>query len=886
MAETTSHAPLCLARECELEQLAALLGEALAGRRSVCFVTGEAGAGKTTLLAEFCRQARARYPEVVIADGYCNAQTGMGDAYLPFREILAELAGEAPSSAASPGSPATETPRSARFFRAAARTLVEHGPDLIDIFVPGGALMTRLGTQAARSTRLGKRLQGGSDLPIAPGGIDQTHICEQYTNVLRQLARRQPLVVIVDDLHWADQASIELLFHLVRRLVEDPVLIVGAFRPEEMAAGRGRDRHPLEAAANEIKRYYGDVAVEIAATQGGGAAFIDGLLDAEPNALGRDFREALFRHTSGHALFTVELLQHLKQHGMLVHDSAGRWVVSDALCWEEVPARVEGVVEARLGRVEAFEREVLSVAAVAGDSFSAEALATVLDVPVREVVRTLSGPLSRQHRLVRPLEVQRVSGVRISAYEFRHSVFQKYIYSALDDIERVHLHEQLGLSLESLFARDPDGFALQLARHFAAAHEVEKAVRYLLAAARRAYASHAIDDATGHLRRALDLIGRDAGDEPPPDYLPDERREIHRLLAAVLERKCDYGEARVHVGKALELTGEDDRIGKATLTRALASTRERQSDYPEASRLFGEALDLLGEEPADAAADWWQEWVSIRLGQVWLAYWTRDVPGMQALIELLEPRIAEHGDALQRRRLWTSRTLLGFRQERFRLSEATVYASDQALAASKESDSLLDQAEAHFGAGLSRLSADQPGTAVDLFTQGLELAEKIGDVRLKGRTLTYLGIAYRRAGDPTAVERTLPAAQESATASGAQEYLGVVSANRSWLTWKAGDTSEAARLAEEAVAIWAKQAPNYPLQWLAKLQLIAIALDSGEVSVAVELGRGLLPAPNALLGEVTDALERAVTGFDSGDPEDAARALREAVSLAVDMGYL
>ena len=885
MAETTATAPRCLARERELEQLEALLVEALAGRRSVCFVTGEAGAGKTTLLAEFCRRARSLHPDLVIADGYCNAQTGMGDAYLPFREILAELAGEAPTSATSPGSPA-DTPRTARFFRAAARTLVEHGPDLVDIFVPGGALMTRLGTQAARSTRLAKRLQSGKDLAIAPGGIDQSHIQEQYTNVLRRLARRQPLVIIVDDLHWADNASIELLFHLVRSMIADPVLIVGAFRPEEIAAGRGPHRHPLEAVANEIKRYYGDVGVEIAAAGSGGAAFIDGLLDAEPNELDRDFREALFRHTSGHALFTVELLQHLRQQGMLVRDEAGRWTVAGALCWEGLPARVEGVIEARLGRLDSGEREVLSLAAVAGDPFAAEALAAVLQVPVREVVGTLSGPLARQHRLVRPLEMRRVAGVRISAYEFRHSVFQTYIYSALDNVERAHFHEQLGRSLETLFSMDPDGAALQLARHFAAAQDTGKAVRYLLAAGRRAYASHGIDDAIAHLRHALDLADRDAGEGPPLAYLGEERREIHRLLGHALERKCEYDEARVHLGRALDMTGADDRIERAALARSLAATWERQSDYPAAARLLQEALDLLGEASAVPEADWWQEWISIRLGQVWLAYWTRDVQGMESLIDILEPRIAERGDALQRRRLWTSRTLLGFRQERFRLSEATVFASDQALAASKEGDSLFDQAEAYFGAGLSRLSADQPGAAVELFTRGLELAETSGDLRLTGRTLTYLSIAYRRAGDPSAVERTILKARESVTISGAREYVGVLSANQSWLAWKAKDVRKAAQLAQEAIATWSRHAPHYPMQWLAKLQLISILLPGDDVAGAVELGRSLLPPPNALLGDVTDAQQRAVCAFDDRDPDAAGKALQEPVQLAGETGYL
>jgi predicted ATPase len=886
MTETTPVVPPCLARERELTRIENILRDALAGSRSVCFVTGEAGAGKTTLLAEFCRRARKLYPDVIIADGHCDAQTGMGDAYLPFREILTELTGEASRSAASPGSPEADSPRSARFFRLAARTLVEHGPDLVDIFVPGGALMTRLGAQAARATRLGKRLHGAPGGQHSTSGIDQSHICEQYTNVLRQLAQSQPLIVIVDDLHWADNASIDLLFHLARRLVQEHVLIVGSFRPEEVAAGRQRERHPLETATNEIKRYYGDVEIEIAAAENNGLDFINELLDSEPNDLGAGFREALFRHTGGHALFTVELLQDLKEQGTLTRDGAGRWMVSAELRWEDMPPRIEGVIQERLGRLDPSARDVLSVAAVAGDSFAAEVVAAVVGEPVHKVVRTLSGVLARQHRLVQPLEVQRTAGVRLSAYEFRHSIFQKYIYQALDEIERVHIHEHLGQSIEDLFADEADVMALQLARHYAAADEVDKAVRYLIAAARHAYASHAIDDAVGHLRRALELISQGGSPESPGKSLSGERLQIHRLLGAALERKCDYEAARLNLEQALELIGQEERIERANLMCALAKTWERQSDYRAASEVFEGALQVLGEEPPGNPADWWQAWASIRLGQLWLAYWTRDISAMEELIDIVEPGITGHGDALQRRQLWTSRSLLGFRRERFRLSEATLAACDEALAASRETDSLLGQAEACFGAGFARLFSGQSDAAARLLRQAIELAEKVGDLRLQGRALTYLGVACRQTGDLRAVEQTLGPASQAAEASGAHEYVAAIMANQSWLAWRSGNTEDAVRLGRDALAIWSEKAPNYPLQWLAKLPMIAIALQRQDVPGAVELSRGLLPPPNALLGGVTDAMARAVASFDQQEIAQASEALSEAVSLATDSGYL
>jgi len=117
-----------------------------------------------------------------------------------------------------------------------------------------------------------------------------------------------------------------------------------------VSLGRGGERHPLEPVLNELKRYLGDVWVDLAQTEKAeGRQFVDALLDSEPNRLGEGFRQALFRHTGGHPLFTIELLREMQERGDLIEDE-GRWVEGPTLNWGALPARVQGVIEERIGR--------------------------------------------------------------------------------------------------------------------------------------------------------------------------------------------------------------------------------------------------------------------------------------------------------------------------------------------------------------------------------------------------------------------------------------------------------------------------------------------------------------------------------------------------------
>jgi ABC-type oligopeptide transport system substrate-binding subunit len=496
-----------VARERELAQLQAFLDKTLAGHGQIRFVTGEAGAGKTALVTEFARRAEAQHDDLLVAVGECNAQTGIGDPYLPFREVLGMLTGDVESRLAQGAITQENASRLQNFLRISGKALVELGPDLIEIFVPAAGLATRAGAFVAGRAGWLDRLEALAERESLDADLSQSRIFEQYTDVLRALATQQPLLLVLDDLQWADRASINLLFHLARRIHESRILIVGTYRPADVALGREGQRHPLEPTLNEIKRYFGDVWIELGqAAEAEGRAFVDAWLDTEPNRLGEGFRQALYQHTGGHPLFTIELLRDLQERGDIVRDEDGCWVETSTLDWDMLPARVEGVIEERIGRLEEELHDILTVAAVEGEDFTAQVVARVQELQERRLLRTLSRELQKRHSLVREQGEVQVDRRLLSRYRFAHALFQRYLYNDLSAGERRLLHGEIAEVLEELYAGRTDEITVQLARHFTKAGEADKAVEYLLLAGDRARGLYAHQEAIDAYQRALGFL--------------------------------------------------------------------------------------------------------------------------------------------------------------------------------------------------------------------------------------------------------------------------------------------------------------------------------------------------------------------------------------------
>jgi oligopeptide transport system substrate-binding protein len=439
-----------VAREAELAQLNFRLREALSNQTQVMFISGEAGSGKTALMHEFAFQAQQANPQLVVAMGSCNAFTGAGDPYLPFREILRML-----------------------------------DPD--------------------------------EERRWVAGAITRDMLINQYAEMLSALAQRNPLLILIDDLQWADSASMSLLFYLGRSLKNNRILILAAYRPGEATLGlpsgsEAEGQIPsLESLVGELKRQHGQNQLNLdQLTVEDGLNFINAYLEkAEtltPNSLDDGFRNKLFSITKGHPLFIVEVLREMQDQGHLTQDEHGRWVQRPTLNWDELPARVEAVIQQRIGRLNKIELDILSAASVEGVEFSGQVAARIMNMDELQVVRILSQDLEKRHGLVNEKGEVKDDGERLIWYQFHHGLIQQYLYQQLAPSERRLLHGKIADELEKFSLGKGQKFVIKLAHHHTEAGDSKKAALYLLQAGDNARTVYAHQEAIGHYRKAIHFL--------------------------------------------------------------------------------------------------------------------------------------------------------------------------------------------------------------------------------------------------------------------------------------------------------------------------------------------------------------------------------------------
>jgi tetratricopeptide (TPR) repeat protein len=611
--------------------------------------------------------------------------------------------------------------------------------------------------------------------------VERSYLFQQVSKVLRTVAQEQPLLLILDDIQWADAASVSLLFHLGRRLAgaDSRVLITCAYRPEEVPVDRAvsgqAQRHTLASALSEFRRTFGDVWVDLSeADRIEGRRFIDALLDAEPNQLAEGFRATMFNRTEGHPLFAIELLRAMQEQGDLLQDEDGYWIEGPALNWETLPARVEAVIEQRIDRVDSELQEILAVASVEGEVFTAQVVAEIQKIAERPLLRRLSQDLERRHRLVREQEEAETGQRRLSRYRFGHALFQDYMYNRLSPGERRLLHGDVATALERLYVGQLDEMAVQLAHHFQEADDFGHTFRYLTLAAERASRLYANDEAIAHYTHAIEVAERASPDTASLARLYrgrglamerlgefDRARANHEAILRIAQIACerhvewralldlgklwasrDYNQARGYLERALELARRMDdplvlarslnRMGNwhANAENSLTAVAYHQEALAIVEELgdrrdLANTLDLLGLahlEAGDLTA-------SIRYYDQAVALF-RELDDYPRLVSSLIARAAIVSELV----MLASAPALP--------SPDAVGDLEEAIRISREIGSAADEALAHWALGLLRTVQGRFGPAMGVIQSGLRIASEIGHREYEAANRCALGLLY------------------------------------------------------------------------------------------------------------------------------------------------
>jgi len=456
-----------IGRDGELRALAAAFERAAAGRGRLIAITGEPGIGKTRLVEEFVR--RTGLPASRVLRGRCPEQAG-APSFWPWTRMLRA--------------------------HAAARGADALRADLGDDAGVLAALIPGLATDPSH---------------VPPRGGEQESRYELFaavTALLRRAAAAEPLLLILEDVHWADEASLGLLEFVAQELDGARILLVITCRDRERAS---RPR-----ALGEAVRHGQRLAL-----RGLDAAAVAELVASSSGAAAVPLAERLAEVTGGNPFFLVEVLRALEQEGRLASPLGPGDVLT-------LPDTVRDSIRRHLEPIPAEDRDLLAVAAIAGDDFDVALLALALDSDATAALERLHLAVERGFLVERP-------GVA-GRFRFAHALVRETIYGDLLPATRVHLHARVGGALESRYGEGAPGAPFgALMRHFLHASPLgtsAKAVRYATLAAEQASAVFAHHDALAFYEQALAALGADPGDHA--------QRLSLRLAAADVARRAGF----------------------------------------------------------------------------------------------------------------------------------------------------------------------------------------------------------------------------------------------------------------------------------------------------------------------------------------------------------
>jgi predicted ATPase/DNA-binding winged helix-turn-helix (wHTH) protein len=484
-------------REAELGRLRDRLERARAGQRQLIFVTGEPGMGKTALVEAFL--ADIEETGLRVARGQCVEQYGAGEAYLPVLEALGRLG----------RGPAREQ---------MVQILMRHAPTWL-VQLPG--LLADGDVEAVQRRAL---------------GTTRERMLREIVEALEALTIAAPLVLLLEDLHWSDSATVDLLAMLARRRDPARLLVLGTYRPADVAGAA----HPLKAVKQELEVH--GHCEELPLEFLGSTAVEQFLLQRFPgHRFPPELARALHRTTDGNPLFLVNTVDYLVGQGQL-REVDGRWEVAGAV--EDIASRTPEtlwqMVERQVERLTADERAMLTVGSVAGAEFSAAvAVADGIDTEQGEL---MCEALARRGQFLRAAGIAEwPDGTVAGRYAFIHTLYQQVLYARASVGDRLGLHLRTGQRLERGYAERAGEIAGELAMHFAHGRDFERAVRYRRQAGEHALRQHAYREAADHATRALDLL--DAWPESPERS--EQELALRFMLGAALTATHGYGALEV-----------------------------------------------------------------------------------------------------------------------------------------------------------------------------------------------------------------------------------------------------------------------------------------------------------------------------------------------------
>jgi anti-anti-sigma factor len=537
--ETRYQSETLVGRGKQLQALQAYWAEACAGHGQLVFISGEAGIGKTSLAQQVAAQSKS--PVLLI--GRCQ-ELKESPAYQPFSEVL-----QAYFATVSP-----------EFFDEEARQLVGNFAHLIP-----------------------EVRQALSRLPEPPPlRPKQEHIrlMSNLTQFIKRASAERPWLLILDNLHWADQNSLDLLRYLSHQLPGMSLLIIGTYRDTELERG-----HPLLKTLRDLSGHptYRHFPLNRLSQVDVGQI----LANIWQRPVPVDLIEKIYEHAHGNPFYVEEVAKGLVDDGLIT--LAGKEIDFSLVEEVRLPQTIHEAVWQRIRHLSSDTQNLLHQAAILGQTFKFDELQEMSNLPEWEVLEHLALAMERQLVQEAPGETR---------LRFSYAEIQSVLYTDLGTFRRRRLHHKAGEALERLATPNPERIAGKLTYHFSEAGEFDKALVYSIQAARQAEAIYANEAALLWYRRTLEMLDQLSPQEAI-QFQP-LRLSVYKFLGKILTLLGQYDDALSHYTLAQEFveieTGPTEQVRQlADLYWQTAEVYEKRSQYNRALEHLTKALTYLDE---------------------------------------------------------------------------------------------------------------------------------------------------------------------------------------------------------------------------------------------------------------------------------------------------
>lgn len=460
-------------RDAERSQLLRAYARAKDGRSTIVAVSGEPGIGKTSLVEDFLADLGSRGERPVVARGRCSESLAGAEAYLPVLEVLDDLLhkSEGPSLAA-----------------------------VVKTIAPTWHLQVATTAQVT----------SGGDSRDALPAASQERMKREFGALLQEISRLRPVVIFIDDLHWADVSTIDILNYVAGRFSDMRVLVITGYRPSDMALAK----HPFLNIRNDLQSrgVFEEIGLEFLTAED-----VERYLSIQfpVNAFPADFAAAIHAKTEGSPLFMADLVRYLRDTGGIVEEN-GSWTVARSMpdMPRGLPESVRGMIARKIEQVDERDRRLLLAASVQGPEFDSTTVADALGMDAGEAEERLDA-LERVHVFVRRGdEFEFPDRTLTLKYQFVHVLYQNVLYGSLQPTRRAAISRSIASALVSRYGADTTAIAGRLAVLFETARDFAASARHFFVAAQRAVALFGFREALSLAERGLDgLRGLPEGPE-------------------------------------------------------------------------------------------------------------------------------------------------------------------------------------------------------------------------------------------------------------------------------------------------------------------------------------------------------------------------------------